>query len=76
MLSIEVRLFATLRNGRDKKVFVAGEVGSLTPRVIVTRLHIPLEEVAILLVNGRDGDLDQLLVEGDYVSIFPPVGGG
>ncbi len=73
---IEVRLFATLREGRGKKVFIPNEDGSLTPRDIIENLQIPLEEVAILLVNGRDGNLDQILIEEDYLSIFPPVGGG
>lgn len=76
MKPIEVRLFATLREGRGKKVFIDNHQDALTPRDIIEQLGIPLEEVAILLVNGRDGHLDQILQETDYLSIFPPVGGG
>ncbi|MFT9497880.1 MoaD/ThiS family protein [Anaerosolibacter sp.] len=74
-MSIKVRLFATLRNGRGKELIVDVETNR-TPDEVINGLDIPKEDVAILLVNGRDGTLDQLLQDGDTVSIFPPVGGG
>jgi molybdopterin converting factor small subunit len=74
MIKIEVRLFATFRNGRGKKVFV--EMDQPTVEDVLQSINITNEEVAILLVNGQDGRFDQVLVEGDYLSIFPPVGGG
>lgn len=73
---IVVKLFATLRTGRGKQVLLPLSPGVTTPRELITALDIPLEDVAILLVNGRDGRLDQALNEEDYLSIFPPVGGG
>jgi molybdopterin converting factor small subunit len=75
-LKIEVRLFATLRNGRDKKVTLDCDEHDTTPRHLMKKLEILLEEVAILLINGRDGSWDQPLQPGDYLSVFPPVGGG
>jgi len=74
-MKIKVRLFATLRDGRDKEVMVEGSEG-MTCRQIIDQLAIPEEEVAILLVNGRDGQMDNPLAPDDVVSIFPPVGGG
>ncbi|MEN1760460.1 MoaD/ThiS family protein [Anoxynatronum sibiricum] len=74
-MKIKVRLFATLREGRDKEMMVEGPEG-MTCRQIIDQLTIPEEEVAILLVNGRDGHLDNPLKPEDVVSIFPPVGGG
>lgn len=73
-MKIEVRLFATFRNGRGKKVFV--EMNNPTVTEVLRSIDITEDEVAILLVNGQDGRFDQVLVEGDYLSIFPPVGGG
>ncbi|MCT4660260.1 MAG: MoaD/ThiS family protein [Tissierellales bacterium] len=73
-MKTEVRLFATFREGRGKKVYL--EIEEPTPSKILSELEIAESDVAILLVNGRDGDFDQNLVEGDYLSIFPPVGGG
>ena len=72
---IEVRLFATLREGRGKiqhldaaKISVAGD--------IVNLLEIPAEEVAILLINGFHHTPETPVKDGDIVAIFPPVGGG
>jgi len=48
----------------------------LNGNVIVEKLNIPKDEVAIFLVNGRDLALDKELKENDVISIFPPVGGG
>lgn len=74
-MRITVRLFATLREGRGKEMSLELPPDS-TPRGIAERLGIGADDVAILLVNGRDGEFDAPLAEGDRVSIFPPVGGG
>lgn len=74
-MKIEVRLFATFRENREKKQFLELNKGD-TVRTVVNLLKIDVEDVAILLVNGRDGELDRELVDGDVVSLFPPVGGG
>ena len=74
-MQIKVRLFATLRNGRGKELLAEVQENG-TVRDIIALLEIPETEVAILLINGRDGALDLPLLETDVVSIFPPVGGG
>jgi molybdopterin converting factor small subunit len=73
-LNIEVRLFATFRLNRGKKVYVEQEAP--TPKSILESLDIFEDDIAILLINGRDGDYEMHLSEGDYLSVFPPVGGG
>lgn len=74
-MEIKVRLFATLREGRGKELMVELDE-PLTSINILEKLNIPIEDVAILLINGRDGKLETPLLESDVVSIFPPVGGG
>lgn len=74
-MNIKVRLFATLRQNRGKELIVSLPEGA-TSTDIIDGLKIPKEEVAILLINGRDGQFGVELIEGDVVSIFPPVGGG
>jgi sulfur-carrier protein len=69
-----VRFFATLREGRGKEIIINTEE-EVTPKKIFKMFDIK-EDVAILLINGRDGNLDGSLVHEDVVSIFPPVGGG
>lgn len=73
-MNIEIRLFATLRMGRFKKE--SRTYQETTPREILDELNIPEEDVAILLINGKDGLMDTNLKDGDVLSVFPPVGGG
>lgn len=74
-MEIKVRLFATLREGRGKELQLQLEAGT-TVQMILDQLAIPLEDVAIMLVNGRDTHPDNVLINGDTLSVFPPVGGG
>ncbi|MBU5676029.1 MoaD/ThiS family protein [Alkaliphilus sp. MSJ-5] len=74
-MDIKVRLFATLRQNRGKELIINLPTAS-TPMDIIRKLSISKEDIAILLINGRDGEFIVELVEGDTVSIFPPVGGG
>lgn len=74
-MKIKTRLFATLRNNRGKEVEVEVAAGA-TVKEIIDVLSIKRDEVALLLINGRDGSFDTVLTETDYISLFPPVGGG
>ena len=75
IVEVEVRLFATFREGREKKQkMLVPESTSILD--IINMLNINEEEVAIMLLNGRDGSSDRLLKDGDILSLFPPVGGG
>ncbi len=79
-MEIEVKLFATLRDYLPKgstrfscKVEIDGQTRI---QDILTKLKLPEELPKIILVNGIHGKRDQVLKEGDVVSIFPPVAGG
>lgn len=72
---IEVRFFATLRQGRGKIAEVKAEEAA-TARELFRRFDIPEEEVSILLINGFHSRPDDPVKDGDVVSLFPPVGGG
>lgn len=74
-MNIRVKLFATLREGRGKEVLL--EVPEdVKVQSILDQLEIDKKDVAILLINGRDGKPEQGLSENDLLSIFPPIGGG
>jgi sulfur carrier protein len=74
-MEVNVKLFATLRDGRFKE-----ERANINENTqisdVISKYNIPKEEVKICLVNGRDADLNQTLKNGDTLSLFPPVGGG
>ena len=74
-MKVEVRLFATFREGRKKNQVLQIDE-NITINQILEMLDIKQEEVAILLLNGFDGGFDRKLKDKDVLSIFPPVGGG
>lgn len=72
---IEVRLFAGLREGRGKIIFM--EPGSVrNVQDIMDKLNIPRKEVNILLINGFHQEPETEVNDEDVVSLFPAVGGG
>ena len=72
---LEVRLFAYLRDGRDKKVFVDVDE-TTTIQDILNILDIDPKEASLMLINGKAANRDSTFSDGDYLSLFPPVGGG
>lgn len=72
---IKVKLFATLREGRGKIIEI--EYNKQEKIIdILNKLDIDIKDVAILLKNGLDANINDVLVDNDVISIFPPVGGG
>ena len=72
---IEVRLFAGLRQGRQKVYQM--EPGSVkNVQDIMDVLEIRRQEVNILLINGFHQKPETEVKDEDIVSLFPAVGGG
>ena len=72
---IEVRLFAGLRQGRQK-IYQMESDSIATVQDIMDRLSIDRKEVNILLINGFHQKPETEVKDGDIVSLFPAVGGG
>ena len=72
---IEVRLFAGLRQGRQK-VYQMEPDSVRTVQDIMDVLHIQRSEVNILLINGFHQKPETEVKDEDIVSLFPAVGGG
>jgi molybdopterin converting factor small subunit len=74
-MQVTVKLFAHFRNNRFNN-----DIQTIAPDTtvgaIVNELAIPVEEVGVILINGRHASLDQTVAEGDTLSLFPLVGGG
>ena len=43
---------------------------------LLRRLKIPPELDTLTVINGRDASPEQVLAEGDILSVFPPLAGG
>jgi len=74
-MKIKIKLFATLRDNRDKILEIEYKEGTEI-REIIRDLNIDEKDVAILLKNGRSAKMEDVILEGDYLSLFPPIGGG
>ena len=80
MITIEVRLYATLRKyypdlGIGESLVMAlddkAKLGNL-----LDELKLPKEEVKVAFVNGKREEESYLLRDGDRIGIFSPIGGG
>jgi len=72
---IEVRLFASFRQGRFKVKEMELPEGVRLGELLKD-LDIDKKDLGILMVNGRHSDENTTLNAGDTVAIFPAVGGG
>jgi sulfur carrier protein len=74
-MNVNIRLFATLRQGRFSRQSIELPAGSRLMDVLA-RLNIGRHEVSIRILNGSTAEWDAPIGEGDTVSLFPLVGGG
>ena len=72
---IEVRLFAGLRQGRQK-VYQMEQDSIRTVQDVIDVLNIQRSEVNIILINGFHQKPETAVKDEDIVSLFPAVGGG
>lgn len=79
-MKVAVHLTATLRGYLPAGTLGDGVVLDVpegtTVDQVVHSLRIPAELERLTVVNGRDAAPDQLLAEGDVLSVFPPLAGG
>jgi len=72
---ITIKLFATLN-----KYTPVAETYPVKPGTTISdllqQLGVPVDEVKLIFINGKKGDLTSTLQGGERVGIFPPVGGG
>lgn len=73
-MEVKVKLFGDLREGRFKEEKTQLEENS---RVIdiINKHNLPLENVAICMVNSQVAEFGQELKNQDIVAFSPPVGG-
>jgi molybdopterin converting factor small subunit len=75
VMELEIKLFANLRKFNPELERIEVDDGT-TIRELFDKAGIPPSDVAIVLVNGRHATLDQPLLDGETVAVFPPIAGG
>lgn len=50
--------------------------GKIKVAELCQQLEIPVDQIKIVMVNGRSETVDYLLKGDERVGLFPPVGGG
>ncbi len=80
MITVQVKLFATLRRFRPGlgigEAFTMELDAGATVAQLIALLGLPAEEIKTVFVNNVIRGQDYPLADGDQVGIFPPVGGG
>ena len=72
---VEVRLFASFREGRFKeKELELPEESSLGD--LLAQLEIAQKDAKITIVNGSAVSAEHRLSDHDVIAIFPPIAGG
>ena len=74
-MDVEVRLFESLKKHQPQGGKARLSMGSRVSDLL-DALGISMDDVGILMVNRADGRFDQLLQNGDVVTVIPPIGGG
>ncbi|HOW53021.1 MAG TPA: MoaD/ThiS family protein [Syntrophorhabdaceae bacterium] len=74
-MRVTVKLFATLQ--KDRFGVIEGEFPEgTTVGDIVRHYGVPEKDVTLIFINGRHGEFETGLSDGDTLALFPPVGGG
>lgn len=50
--------------------------GSTSLAEIIRQAGLPEGEVALLVINGQQADMHDLVCDADRVELYPPMGGG
>ena len=80
-MKIEIRLLTQLKPYLPNPE-VAGDTqiidfkNDATVEEVMMELGIPLDMPKVIMLNEKQGKLEDHLKDGDRITVFPPVGGG
>jgi molybdopterin synthase sulfur carrier subunit len=75
-MHINIQLFASLSNFTPVSAEKHPIAPGTTVGMLLEHLGVAENEVKLIFVDGKKGDLTSTLQGGERVGIFPPVGGG
>lgn len=74
-MNITIKLFASFRIGRFKEKQICYPE-NYTCSQIAADLGIRIEECGIVMINGQHKRPEEILSDGDNISLLPLLGGG
>jgi sulfur carrier protein len=74
-MNVTVALFETLKKHGPEGGRVRLETGARVADLL-SWLGITEDDVGVLIVNRKDARFNQVLQDGDVVTVIPPMGGG
>ena len=79
-MKIKLKLFATFREylpeGNDGHSIMLELDENTNVENVLQQMKLPVDIPKIILINGLQKTANEVLHEGDTLSIFPPIAGG
>jgi len=78
LICVKVKTYAELLrfNPRDGEEFIMELKEGASVKTLIEVLNLPVHQVMLVLKNGHKAEEDDILVDGDAVTLYPVVGGG
>jgi len=73
---IQIKLFATLQRFMPASAENYAIKTGTTIDTLLQQLDIPEDKAKLIFIDGLKAELTTVLIGGERISIFPPVGGG
>lgn len=79
-MSVHIKLSTTLRDhvpGYNPLEGITLDLDApATAAELAEKLHLPIQDIKIVMLNGTHADLASVVSDGDRLAFFPAVGGG
>ena len=73
---IQIKLFATLQRFMPASAENYAIKTGTTIGTLLQQLYIPEDKAKLIFIDGLKAELTTVLIGGERIGIFPPVGGG
>ena len=75
-VTVELQAYLGQYSPSGEAVFPYDLPDGATVQTLVRQLNVPEELASVIVLNERSGDFEDVLHEGDRVTLIPPIAGG
>ena len=76
LVTVELKGYLNRYSPAGQSTFQLDVPDGATVLTLAGRLSVPDEMATVVVINGRNADVDDELAEGDVVTLIPPLSGG